>query len=64
MAFLDDFRERSRAMKVQTNVKAGGIWPNHNQTLVRRTAIETTQSDDKGDGISTNHNQTLVRKAS
>lgn len=37
MPFLDDL-QRSRAMKVQTQVKAGGISVNHNQTLVRRNA--------------------------
>lgn len=37
-------------MKIQTQLKAGGIGLNHNQTLVR-----TTQ------GIGFNHNQTQVR---
>jgi hypothetical protein len=39
-------------MKIQTQVKAGGIMINHNQTLVQRPDIEN------------NHNQTLVRTAS
>jgi hypothetical protein len=61
MAFLDDFRERSRAMKVQTQIKAGGIGLNHNQTLVRSLKAQTQV---KAGGIGLNHNQTLVRKAS
>ena len=40
-------------MKIQTQVKAGGIGLNHNQTLVRPV-----------EGIGLNHNQTLVRKSS
>ena len=40
-------------MKTQTQIKAGGIGLNHNQTLVRTAT-----------GKSLNHNQTLVRKAS
>jgi hypothetical protein len=40
-------------MKIKTQIKVGGIWPNHNQTLVRTVG-----------GIWPNHNQTLVRKAS
>jgi hypothetical protein len=39
-------------MKIQTQIKAGGIGLNHNQTLVRTAK-----------GIGLNHNQTLVRKA-
>jgi hypothetical protein len=40
-------------MKTQTQIKAGGIGLNHNQTLVRTV-----------EGKILNHNQTLVRKAS
>jgi hypothetical protein len=40
-------------MKIQTQVKAGGISYQHNQTQVRTV-----------EGIGVNHNQTLVRKAS
>jgi hypothetical protein len=40
-------------MKIKTQIKAGGIGLNHNQTLVRTVK-----------GIWPNHNQTLVRKAS
>jgi hypothetical protein len=35
MAFPGSLR-RSRVMKVQTQIKAGGIGLNHNQTLVRK----------------------------
>jgi len=40
-------------MRIQTQIKAGGINLNHNQTQVRPV-----------EGIGFNHNQTLVRRAS
>jgi hypothetical protein len=63
-------------MKVKTQVKAGGITLNHNQTLVRdrRRAMADARLQGKRQGlkvktqvkaglISANHNQTLVRDA-
>jgi len=41
-------------MRVRTNVKAGGISGNHNQSLLRvKTGVKA--------GGSLNHNQTLLR---
>ena len=61
-------------MQVKTKVKAGGIWLNHNQTLVRdrnRATADTrprtqrqplkVKTHVKAGGITFNHNQTLVR---
>ena len=49
-------------MQVKTNLKAGGITTNHNQTLVgsstKRLRVKTSL---KAGGIQQNHNQTLVR---
>jgi hypothetical protein len=61
-------------MKVKTQVKAGGVRYNHNQTLVRdrtrgaagarpqgqRQGLKV-KTQVKAGGFSTNHNQTLVR---
>ncbi|MEP7342724.1 MAG: hypothetical protein ABI977_33655 [Acidobacteriota bacterium] len=42
-------------MKVKTQVKAGGLRINHNQTAVRvKTGV-------KAGGLRVNHNQTMVR---
>lgn len=44
-------------MKIRTNVKAGRIALNHNESLVRvRTNV-------KAGALSMNHNQTMVRTA-
>jgi hypothetical protein len=61
-------------MKVKTQVKAGGLHYNHNQTLVRDRRRATTGSRPQGQrqglkvktqvkagGFGYNHNQTLVR---
>ena len=51
-------------MQVKTQVKAGGIMFNHNQTLVRdhvpRQPLKV-KTHVKAGGIMFNHNQTLVR---
>jgi hypothetical protein len=51
-------------MQVKTQVKAGGIMINHNQTLVRdhvpRQPLKV-KTHVKAGGIMFNHNQTLVR---
>jgi hypothetical protein len=50
-------------MKLKTNVKAGGITANHNETIVgqpkKGLAVRTNV---KAGGISQNHNETVVRK--
>jgi hypothetical protein len=61
-------------MKVKTQVKAGGLKSNHNQTLVRDRSRATAGSHPQGQrqalkvktqvkagGLKSNHNQTLVR---
>ena len=49
-------------MKIKTNVKAGGILPNHSQTTARSLKVKTNV---KAGGIkvpeSSNHNQTMTR---
>ena len=51
-------------MQVKTQVKAGGVWLNHNQTLVRdrvpRQPLKV-KTHVKAGGLTANHNQTLVR---
>jgi hypothetical protein len=61
-------------MKVKTQVKAGGLNLNHNQTLLRNRVRTTAGSRPQGKrqslkvktqvkagGLALNHNQTLVR---
>ena len=61
-------------MKVKTQVKAGGLHFNHNQTLVRDRAQTTAgirpraprqslkvKTQVKAGALTSNHNQTLVR---
>jgi hypothetical protein len=61
-------------MKVKTQVKAGGVFYNHNQTLVRDRRRATAgprpqgkcqalkvKTQVKAGGVYYNHNQTLVR---
>ena len=51
-------------MQVKTQVKAGGVAINHNQTLVRdqipRQPLKV-KTQVKAGALTTNHNQTLVR---
>ena len=51
-------------MQVKTQVKAGGVAINHNQTLVRdqgpRQPLKV-KTQVKAGGVALNHNQTLVR---
>ena len=45
-------------MKIKTNVKAGGLSINHNQTISRGLKVKTNV---KAGGLSANHNQTTAR---
>ena len=45
-------------LKVKTNIKAGGLATNHNETLVRGLKVKTSV---KAGGLAANHNETLVR---
>ena len=45
-------------MKIKTNVKAGALTSNHNQTLVRGLRVKTNV---KAGGLVSNYNQTMVR---
>lgn len=45
-------------LKVKTNIKAGGLRTNHNETLVRGLKVKTSV---KAGGAWYNHNETLVR---
>ena len=47
-------------MKVKSNVKAGGVKFNHNQTVSKGLRV---QSKLKAGGISAQHNQTVARRA-
>ena len=49
-------------MKVKTNLKAGALVPNHNETLVRDKARGLrVKTHLKAGGLIPNHNETLVR---
>jgi hypothetical protein len=53
-------------MKIKTNVKAGRIIGNHNQTVSRALKVKTTVragagSDGAGAGSQNQHNQTVAR---
>jgi hypothetical protein len=54
-------------MQVKTNLKAGGISFNHNETLVRAQRPATglkVKTRIKAGGLALNHNETLVRSTS
>ena len=51
-------------MKVKTNIKAGALAKNHNETLVRDTGKVRglkVKTNVKAGGVHLNHNETLVR---
>ena len=45
-------------MKITTNVKAGALNLNHNQTIARGLKVK---SNVKAGGLAANHNQTILR---
>ncbi len=57
-------------MKIKTNVKAGAVSPNHNQTVkrglkvrsgVKAGAVIVPDGPERGGGRGANHSQTLAR---
>jgi len=57
-------RKGEKAMKIKSNLKAGGRNINHNQTIVRDKAKAggvKVKTNVRAGGVSRNHNQTLVR---
>ena len=48
-------------MKTETNLKAGGLTKNHNETLVRDSRGLKVKTGVKAGGMISNHNETLVR---
>lgn len=49
-------------MKVKTNIKAGGIARNHNQTVSKGMRVKSNvKAGDSSDRIFTNHNQIVAR---
>ena len=51
-------------MRVKTNIKAGGLRPNHNESLVRDGRLAKSlkvKTELKAGLIETNHNESLVR---
>jgi hypothetical protein len=67
--FTSTYVRRSAGMKVKTNVKAGGLTTNHNQTAARGLKVKTNVKAGsfppgpsvQADGLSSNHNQTVSR---
>jgi hypothetical protein len=51
-------RKETISMKIKTNVKAGGISPNHNQTVARGLKVK---SGVKAGGMTQQHNQTIAK---
>jgi hypothetical protein len=50
-------------MKTKTHIRAGGVFLNHNETLVRDRAKAkglTVKTHVRAGGLSMNHNETLV----
>jgi hypothetical protein len=49
-------------MKIKSNVKAGGQYVNHNETMIsnKKSKSLTIKTGVKAGGISWNHNETMV----
>lgn len=54
----NDMNSKTSTLKVKTKIRAGGVYLNHNATLVRCLKVKTNV---KAGGIWQNHNETLVR---
>jgi hypothetical protein len=54
--------ERMQNMKLKTNVKAGGIWENHNETLASqpKKGLRVSTNLRAGGVRMMNHNETLA----
>jgi hypothetical protein len=50
-------------MKVKTQIKAGGLSTNHNETLIGAAKGLKVQTHVKAGGLSNNHNEMLARRA-
>jgi hypothetical protein len=50
-------------MKAKTNVKAGGAWVNHNETLAHSKGLKV-RTKVKAGGLGANHNEALVSDSS
>jgi len=55
-------------MRIKTNVKAGALQPNHNQTMARGLRVKTKikvglipDGPESTGGLNPNHNQTLAK---
>ncbi len=48
-------------MKVKTNIKAGALSTNHNETLAREAKTLKVKTGVKAGALTTNHNETLAR---
>jgi hypothetical protein len=55
--FNINVHKENYGMKIKTNVKAGGVGMQHNQTVVRGLKIKTNV---KAGGLTSNHNQTAA----
>ena len=51
---------KPNGLKIKSNVKAGGLFANHNQTVARGLKVKSNVKAG-GDYVPDNHNQTVVR---
>ena len=51
---------KSATVKIKTQVKAGGISTNHNESLVRKSASVKIKTQVKAGGMGVNHNESFV----
>jgi hypothetical protein len=49
-------------MKVKTNIKAGALTANHNETLAREAQGLKVRTGVKAGALTANHNETLARE--
>lgn len=48
-------------MQIKTNIKAGRISTNHNQTVTRGLKVKTNVKAGESDALTSNHNQKVER---